>query len=101
MNSKPSLTVMCSAEPSSLALAIGFGVLSSDGSAWLNAPSSFSAIREGVTVPVKPDPSRTRIIVEKQQSGTVTSAMLGAFRARKETRDEFLSLVAAKNHPFY
>jgi GTP cyclohydrolase I len=39
--------------------------------------------------------------VEKQQSGTVTSAMLGAFRKRKETRDEFLSLVAAKNHPFY
>ena len=39
--------------------------------------------------------------VEKQHSGTVTSAMLGAFRARKETRDEFLSLVAAKNHPFY
>jgi GTP cyclohydrolase I len=39
--------------------------------------------------------------VEKQQSGTVTSAMLGAFRARKETRDEFLSLVAHKNHPFY
>ncbi len=32
--------------------------------------------------------------VEKQQSGTVTSAMLGAFRERKSTRDEFLSLVA-------
>jgi len=32
--------------------------------------------------------------VEKQQSGTVTSAMLGAFRKRKETRDEFLSLVS-------
>jgi GTP cyclohydrolase I len=31
--------------------------------------------------------------VEKQHSGAVTSAMLGAFRARKETRDEFLSLV--------
>ncbi len=31
--------------------------------------------------------------VEKQHSGTVTSAMLGGFRARKETRDEFLSLV--------
>jgi GTP cyclohydrolase I len=30
--------------------------------------------------------------VEKQHSGTVTSAMLGAFRDRKETRDEFLSL---------
>ena len=31
--------------------------------------------------------------VEKQHSGTVTSAMLGAFRSNKETRDEFLSLV--------
>jgi GTP cyclohydrolase I len=31
--------------------------------------------------------------VEKQHSGTVTSAMLGAFRDQKETRDEFLSLV--------
>jgi len=31
--------------------------------------------------------------VEKQHSGAVTSAMLGAFRSRKETRDEFLSLV--------
>ncbi len=31
--------------------------------------------------------------VEKQLSTTVTSAMLGAFRERKETRDEFLSLV--------
>lgn len=39
--------------------------------------------------------------VEKQHSGTVTSAMLGGFRERKETRDEFLSLVSAKNHPFY
>ncbi len=39
--------------------------------------------------------------VEKQQSGTVTSAMLGGFRERKDTRDEFLSLVAHKNHPFY
>jgi GTP cyclohydrolase I len=39
--------------------------------------------------------------VEKQHSGTVTSAMLGAFRERKETRDEFLSLVSQKNHPFY
>ena len=33
--------------------------------------------------------------VEKQQSGTVTSHMLGAFRDRKATRDEFLSLVKA------
>jgi GTP cyclohydrolase I len=39
--------------------------------------------------------------VEKQHSGTVTSAMLGAFRDGKETRDEFLSLVSHKNHPFY
>jgi len=38
--------------------------------------------------------------VEKQHSGTVTSAMLGGFRERKETRDEFLSLVSHKNHPF-
>jgi GTP cyclohydrolase I len=35
--------------------------------------------------------------VEKQHSGTVTSAMLGGFRARKETRDEFLSLVATRS----
>jgi len=34
-------------------------------------------------------------------SGAVTSAMLGAFRARKETRDEFLSLVAHRNHQSY
>jgi len=31
--------------------------------------------------------------VEKQHSGTLTSSMLGAFRSRKETRDEFLTLV--------
>ena len=31
--------------------------------------------------------------VEKQHSGAVTSAMLGAFRERKETRDEFLALL--------
>ena len=31
--------------------------------------------------------------VEKQHSGAMTSAMLGAFRDNKETRDEFLSLV--------
>jgi GTP cyclohydrolase I len=31
--------------------------------------------------------------VEKQHSGAVTSAMLGAFRNQKETRDEFLALV--------
>ena len=34
--------------------------------------------------------------VEKQHSGTVTSAMLGAFRESKETRDEFLSLIRGK-----
>jgi GTP cyclohydrolase I len=39
--------------------------------------------------------------VEKQHSGTVTSAMLGAFRDGKETRDEFLSLVSHRNHPVY
>lgn len=38
--------------------------------------------------------------VEKQHSGTITSAMLGDFRERKETRDEFLSLVSNKNHSF-
>lgn len=32
--------------------------------------------------------------VEKQHSGTVTSSMLGGFRERKETRDEFLSLIS-------
>jgi len=31
--------------------------------------------------------------VEKQNSQTVTSAMLGAFRENKQTRDEFLSLI--------
>jgi GTP cyclohydrolase I len=34
--------------------------------------------------------------VEKQHSGAVTSAMLGAFRDRKSTRDEFLALVGQK-----
>jgi GTP cyclohydrolase IA len=34
--------------------------------------------------------------VEKQHSGTVTSAMLGVFRTNKETRDEFLSLIHSK-----
>jgi len=33
--------------------------------------------------------------VEKQNSQAVTSAMLGAFRDNKQTRDEFLSLVQA------
>ena len=31
--------------------------------------------------------------VEKQRSGTITSAMLGGFRKSKATRDEFLALV--------
>jgi GTP cyclohydrolase I len=35
--------------------------------------------------------------VEKQHSGAMTSAMLGAFRDRKETRDEFLALVSKGN----
>jgi GTP cyclohydrolase I len=34
--------------------------------------------------------------VEKQHSGALTSAMLGAFRSQKETRDEFLALVNHK-----
>ncbi len=36
--------------------------------------------------------------VEKQHSGAITSAMLGAFRNRKETRDEFLSLVGSRTN---
>jgi GTP cyclohydrolase I len=37
--------------------------------------------------------------VEKQHSGTVTSAMLGAFREDRATRDEFLSLAnRSSNH---
>jgi GTP cyclohydrolase IA len=38
--------------------------------------------------------------VEKQHSGAMTSAMLGAFRTRKETRDEFLALVNHKSNGF-
>ena len=38
--------------------------------------------------------------VEKQHSGTIASAMLGGFRERKETRDEFLSLVRTNNLAF-
>lgn len=38
--------------------------------------------------------------VEKQHSGTITSTMLGDFRLKKATRDEFLSLVAQKTNPF-
>jgi GTP cyclohydrolase I len=34
--------------------------------------------------------------VEKQHSGTVTSAMRGGFRQRKDTRDEFLSLIGGR-----
>jgi len=38
--------------------------------------------------------------VEKQHSGAVTSAMLGAFRTRRETREEFLSLVGRNGLAF-
>jgi GTP cyclohydrolase I len=38
--------------------------------------------------------------VEKQHSGTTTSAMLGAFREQKETRDEFLALVQHRTNGF-
>ena len=38
--------------------------------------------------------------VEKQHSGAITSAMLGAFRTHKETRDEFLSLVSHRASQF-
>ncbi len=38
--------------------------------------------------------------VEKQHSGAMTSAMLGAFRTRKDTRDEFLALVNHKTTGF-
>jgi GTP cyclohydrolase IA len=38
--------------------------------------------------------------VEKQHSGAMTSAMLGAFRTQKKTRDEFLSLVNYKGNGF-
>ncbi|BDC51970.1 GTP cyclohydrolase 1 [Bryobacterales bacterium F-183] len=38
--------------------------------------------------------------VEKQHSGTITSTMLGDFKAEKATRDEFLSLVSQRTNPF-
>jgi GTP cyclohydrolase I len=38
--------------------------------------------------------------VEKQHSGAMTSAMLGAFRDRKETRDELLALVNHRSNGF-
>lgn len=38
--------------------------------------------------------------VEKQHSGTMTSAMLGAFRDQKQTRDEFLSLLQTRSNDF-
>jgi GTP cyclohydrolase I len=38
--------------------------------------------------------------VEKQHSGAMTSAMLGAFRDRKKTRDEFLALVNHRSMGF-
>jgi GTP cyclohydrolase I len=39
--------------------------------------------------------------VQKQHSGAVTSAMLGAFRERKASRDEFLSLVSRDHRSSY
>ncbi len=38
--------------------------------------------------------------VEKQHSGAMTSSMLGAFRDKKKTRDEFLSLVNHRGNGF-
>jgi GTP cyclohydrolase IA len=38
--------------------------------------------------------------VEKQHASATTSAMLGAFRDRKETRNEFLSLVNSRGGTF-
>jgi GTP cyclohydrolase I len=38
--------------------------------------------------------------VEKQHSGAMTSAMLGAFRDRKTTRDEFLALVNHRSNGY-
>ena len=38
--------------------------------------------------------------VEKQHSGAMTSAMLGAFRRNKKTRDEFLALVNHRSNGF-
>jgi GTP cyclohydrolase IA len=38
--------------------------------------------------------------VEKQHSGAMTSAMLGAFRDRKDTRNEFLSLVNHRDNGY-
>jgi len=38
--------------------------------------------------------------VEKQHSGAMTSAMLGAFRDKKKTRDEFLALVNHKGNGY-
>jgi hypothetical protein len=37
--------------------------------------------------------------VEKQQSSTITSAMLGAFR-EKETLDEFLALIHGRHRSY-
>jgi len=38
--------------------------------------------------------------VEKQHSGAMTSAMMGIFRDRKKTRDEFLALVNHRGNGF-
>jgi hypothetical protein len=64
----PSMTVTCSPLPSISVLVIGDGELLSEGSALLNSPSSFSAIFDPVTDPLKPDSFRTRIIVAKLRS---------------------------------
>ena len=35
--------------------------------------------------------------VEKQNSIVVTSCMLGSFRSRQETREEFMTLIRSRN----
>src|SRR5882757_283624 len=65
VNAKPFFTLMCNAERCRVAVVMGCGVLSSDGSARSNPPSSLSMILDGVADPVNPDPLRIRTIVEK------------------------------------
>jgi GTP cyclohydrolase I len=49
---------------------------------------------EGVAVVVEAEHLCMRMRgVEKQNSYVVTSAMLGVFRERQETRDEFMNLI--------
>ena len=38
--------------------------------------------------------------VEKQNSLIITSSLLGAFRTRQETRNEFMTLILEKKHPW-